>query len=67
MNLFLAQFELITHRYMADRPSKEMLVRLVIAETGEEAMEKLVREYEAGGPGDDSVSIGNCDISPAIQ
>ncbi len=66
MNLYLAQFELIKHRYMADRPTKEMIIRLVMADTAEEAMEKLLREYDRSGHGDDSVTVGNADISPAI-
>jgi len=65
MKLYLAVFTLSKTRYMGDTTYKDG-IRLVWAESEQEAEQKLHAAYDRGGPGDDSVYIHQCELSEAL-
>ena len=66
MKLYLANITLRKTRYMGET-WEETVLRLVRAEDDHQAIDKIDAAFERGGPGDDSVTVWNVDLSETIE
>jgi hypothetical protein len=64
--IFLAVIKLRKTKYMGDT-SYETVTRLVKADDDHQAIDKIDAHFERGGPGDDSVSVQDVDLSEMIE
>lgn len=64
--LYLATIKLRKTRYMGDT-TYETVTRLVKATDDHDAINKIDATFERGGPGDDSVSVTDVDLSETIE
>jgi thioester reductase-like protein len=66
MKIYLAEITLRKTRYMGDT-TEQTVLRLVRAEDDHAAIDKIDATFDRGGPGDDSVSVLNVNLSEMIE
>jgi nitrogen regulatory protein PII len=66
MKLYLATIKLRKTKYMGDSTETTVL-RLVRAEDDHDAIDKIDWTFSRGGPGDDSVSVLDVELSQTIE
>lgn len=64
--IYLAVIKLRKTKYMGDT-TYETVTRLVKASDDHTAIEKIEEHFDRGGPGDDSVSVTDVDLSEMIE